>query len=144
MLVWRIEHKTIKGSETDSELADHPAGPWRDLDPCEPLTAGVDHYAKGCGLSRYEWNKLPTPGAEGLRLMPWTICACVSPAQLARWFPDRDGLAAMERCDYVLRSYDVPEIAMERGEHQVVFDFRHARPIEELPPTRLPELAQAA
>lgn len=131
MLVYRIEHGTLVNDNPD--LAKHYLGPFRNMDGM----CGANEYIDASNKSWFHFNSIPTPSEEGLPFEPWMLCACVSLEQLREWFFCPLGLEAMARLGFVIRSYDVPEIAVNRGGYQCTFPHDAAREVDVLPVTAL-------
>ncbi len=125
MLVWRVEHETRFNSNPD--LVKHYAGPFRRWE--DDVTCGAASYVSQALIDWGHFNKFDTPEEEGLPFASYMVCGCLSIQQLAQWFHHEAGLAAMAELGYVVRSYEVPEIALHKGKHQCTFVISHARPV---------------
>lgn len=128
MRVYRVEHRE-KVNDVDG-LAPHPVGPFRTL---IDGTCGAQLYLDACNASWFHFNRFPTPSAEGLPFLPHMICGCESLTALRAWFWEPGGLQAMHEAGYVVRAYDVPDIAVNTSPHQCTFPHDAAQRVEELP-----------
>jgi len=129
MRVYRIEH--VERVNDIDGLAPHYVGPFR-TSPTR-YECGAQAYIDAADASWFHFNRFPTPSAEGLPFEPWMICACKDIYQLRAWFWEAAGLQAMAEMGFVIRSYEVPDIAVHVGEHQCTFDHKAAQPLEVLP-----------